>query len=881
VGATPEQRYQSFIDRLADPRAACEVLDRHPLLTQQLTEQARAWVGGGLRFASHAAADARALAERFGGGRDLGPIIQLAPGLGDAHCGGQAVAVVGFAGGTRLVYKPRSLAIDVEVQRLLADLGRKGEQPCFRLLGVLDRGDHGWMELVEQGDCPDQAAAGRYYRRVGGLLAVTWLLQGTDLHAENLIAAGEHPVLVDLEAFLHPIFPGAAEAPVAAIRSMARAATVLFSGLVPENLPDDPRLDVSGLGSDAVQTTPHPLPCWVGLGTDELRLERRHGSFVGGEALPRSRGQTWAPRHFVPELIDGFRGVALRLLERRDELLSPGGWLDRLADVEVRVLLRPTRTYYRLLDEGFHPDLLSDPGAHERHLDRLSLTAQALPHLAPAVAAERASLRRAEIPRFSAAAGSLILSSGDGEPEIEGVLDEPPLAQVRRRLAAADGAAIEREAWLLAAAFGHAVEVPPAARIGAPASNALPERCRAGAEAVAQRVAALAIPVGDHPVWYGMVESGSQHRLGALGDDLYEGLPGVALALAQVGCAVGRHDLVELGRRAARFAAQSSLDAPPERVAAAGAFQGIGGAVYAASHVAALTSDAELCDLAQRAAARLVVEGARCDIADVVGGAAGAVLALLALHRLTGDGHVLDGAVALGERLRALARPVSPGRIAWPSAAFPELAPLTGLSHGAAGCALALARLGAASGDSRFVAAARAAIAYERGCFAAELGNWPDYRDSEDLRERRRSSGGLAQATWCHGAPGIGLARVACRDLLADPEIDDEIRRAGAATELCGHEPSHGLCHGRLGNAGFLARAAEALGDQRLALTAACWIAGALDEAAAGGWRCSNPGALESPGLMTGLAGIALALARVAEPGLPDVLTLDPPAARG
>jgi class II lanthipeptide synthase len=44
------------------------------------------------------------------------------------------------------------------------------------------------------------------------------------------------------------------------------------------------------------------------------------------------------------------------------------------------------------------------------------------------------------------------------------------------------------------------------------------------------------------------------------------------------------------------------------------------------------------------------------------------------------------------------------------------------------------------------------------------------------------------------------------------------------------------------------------------------------------GWRCANPLGVESPGLMTGLAGIGYELLRVAEPKrVPSVLLLEPP----
>ena len=44
------------------------------------------------------------------------------------------------------------------------------------------------------------------------------------------------------------------------------------------------------------------------------------------------------------------------------------------------------------------------------------------------------------------------------------------------------------------------------------------------------------------------------------------------------------------------------------------------------------------------------------------------------------------------------------------------------------------------------------------------------------------------------------------------------------------------------------------------------------------GWICANPVGVESPGLMTGLAGIGHELLRLAEPDrVPSVLVLEPP----
>ena len=86
----------------------------------------------------------------------------------------------------------------------------------------------------------------------------------------------------------------------------------------------------------------------------------------------------------------------------------------------------------------------------------------------------------------------------------------------------------------------------------------------------------------------------------------------------------------------------------------------------------------------------------------------------------------------------------------WRNADQPR--PLAGLSHGASGIGLALIETGVALGDDTLVDAGAAGFAYEEAVFDAATGNWPDFRPA--------SPPGPGMASWCHGAPGIGPARL-------------------------------------------------------------------------------------------------------------------------
>jgi lantibiotic modifying enzyme len=192
---------------------------------------------------------------------------------------------------------------------------------------------------------------------------------------------------------------------------------------------------------------------------------------------------------------------------------------------------------------------------------------------------------------------------------------------------------------------------------------------------------------------------------------------------------------------------------------------------------------------------------------------------------------------------------------------------------------LALCSLGARTGEGRFQETARAAIAYERHLYSVEKKNWPDLRNfpSESGSDRRFEY----LTAWCHGAAGIGLARLGCLPHLNDPLVREEIETALHKTRTDGFGFNHSLCHGDLGNIELLVQAGQVLADSYWKSEAERVAAAILASINCRGWRCANPVGIESPGLMTGLAGVGYGLLRLADPDrVPCILTLEGPRAR-
>jgi lantibiotic modifying enzyme len=262
---------------------------------------------------------------------------------------------------------------------------------------------------------------------------------------------------------------------------------------------------------------------------------------------------------------------------------------------------------------------------------------------------------------------------------------------------------------------------------------------------------------------------------------------------------------------------------------------------------------------------------------DVIGGAAGPIPLLL---RLTRDPSHREpaGSLArsLGERLVRRADRVN-GSASWATMPTPDGRNLTGYSHGAAGIALALCELGSATGEERFLDTGRAGVEYERRLFDRAEGNWPDLR--LPAGPGRAPPCGTA---WCHGAPGIGLARLRTFELSGDVEARAEAETALTATRRAiDRSASAGvldfsLCHGLTGMAELFLAATETLGDGSWAGTArevGTWGLQRLESRLP--WPCGVPNGGETPALLTGLAGIGYFYLRLAKPEqVPSVLLL-------
>ena len=231
----PEGRslYRQFIRRLAEGGMA-RLFREYPVLARRLGSISHLWVEANAEFLERLEADMPEL-ERLFGGEELGNVVELEPSLSDPHRGRRSVVALTFASGRKLVYKPKDMGTEAAYHRLLAWLNERGAPLPFKVLEVLDRSTHGWVEFVEHLPCRDQDEARRYFERAGMLLCLIYALEGTDCHHQNIIACGEYPVLIDAETLMHhrarAVVPEDENAQTEAFERLGHS--VLRTGLLP------------------------------------------------------------------------------------------------------------------------------------------------------------------------------------------------------------------------------------------------------------------------------------------------------------------------------------------------------------------------------------------------------------------------------------------------------------------------------------------------------------------------------------------------------------------------------------------------------------------------------------------------------------------------
>jgi len=857
------------------------LFEQKSILLRLTATLVRQWIHTSRELIVRLGADLDAIRRELLPSGAAGRVANIAGEFSDPHNHGHSVQIIGFENGFRVVYKPKDLRLDVAWFALVERLNRAKPPLQLKAVRALARDGYGWAEFIDHAGT-DADGCKRYFQRAGAWLALLHIFAANDMHQENMIAAADFPVPIDLETLLQPI--GAERKSQDPAKQAQEAATeivansVMMVGLLPAygRSPDNQVFAIGGMTADWNSRT---RIAWNAINSDAMRPAKAKDVSPTTPNLPNVDGHYAKFADHIEDFIAGFEDYATFLLQQSKE--TKQGLFDGFAGLPVRRVIRATRFYYMLLQRLKNQKTMDDGAVWSAQIDfmaRLADWENDTDPYWPLQRAERTALATLNVPHFTAPNDGDEISDAAGVAIHTGAPSGMDHARARlenfdEQDVAWQVMVIRQNTNALARAAGpssarHEPKQPllPKA-MGKSAKNIF----AAEADSIAAELAGYAIRRGPSAAWIGLDWLGDSDvfQLVCLGPDLYNGVSGIALFLAAHAGATGCQSSAELalaglaqlrknlhGRNAARFARSIGI----------GAATGLGAIVYALTAISKSLGDPGLLADAH-AAARLFIDDliAADKQLDVMGGAAGAILGLLRLHRDTQSHDALERAIRCGEHLLAQPRVGAEGRRSWSGQGSPPHG-LNGMSHGAAGFSYALASLAAASGREDFATAAAECIAFEDSSYDANRHNWPDFRNGGE-------PGWPCQ--WCHGAPGIGLARIATskRGALQSAQVTDDIRNALAGAEGGWPAQVDTLCCGTLGNIEFLCEASDALARNDLRDIAAQRLLALLQGGqASGDYRWNGGNRRFNLGLFRGLAGIGYTSLRQIDSALPNVL---------
>ena len=879
--------YNTYITELRTGGLRDYFLNR-PVLARLVSTITDQWIEATAELINRFDADHTAIYETFDFGVKSGLVTKVSYGISDPHNGGRMVSVLIFDNGLKVVYKPKDLGIDVAWYDFLQWLDAEGAPKSTLAPKVLQRQDYGWTEYIEPRPCANETDAKQFFHRAGSMLCLLQQLQGTDFHFENVIANGDRPILVDLETIMHPWLPNpfSVSGPKSALAIAVNRLqdSVLATGYLPNwvVIPGGKLASVGGLNQ--AEFSEYDSWRFQNINTDGMKLEKVSEAVEAKPHLPILEGKQLSSADYSEEIVSGFESMYHFLVENQGALLGPVGQLNAFKGQTVRVVLRPTRLYALLLRRSLESSNLSDGVDWSIHFDFISRFINWENEKEPlrtVLVAERTSLMHLDIPFFKTRTDIDWLQLPQGRKLIK-FFEKSSFEHTNARILSLNESELKVQISLIIQSLQNIGNQSNLEQEGSWKTITQGETSKGSltlemsldqARLFAAVLEREAVCEGGGATWIGTVPLHGEYKtqLDLIGYDFYSGVSGISLFLAALENVTGEGRYGNLALAALAPLREDLRDREGRsrlaRSIGIGGGVGLGSVIYTLVCSAALLNENSLLEDAHLASNLITNERIRTDnFLDVMAGAAGSILGLLALYRTCHDESTLERATTCGNHILAKQSKGTVNNKAWLTIGETYL---TGFSHGAAGIALALLRLYETTGNRTFLSAALDGISYERSMFSAEAGNWPDHRELP-------STGGqlVYPCQWCHGAAGIGLARLGGLDILDDGNIRNEIDVAIQTTLNFQIGVSDHLCCGNFGRLEMLYSAGLLLDRTEIINVALCRAKELLYRRKKSN-RFNWPSGTDdqNPGFFTGISGLGYHLLRWTHPKvLPSVL---------
>lgn len=885
-GETPEERFAYYItDLLCEKDYLEQLYMEYKGLTILLFETIQNHINYFVEILNITEKEKENLERTFG---KLGKVANIELSAGDSHSKGKTVGIITFVNDTKLVFKPHSMQLDKSFNDLIAFINDKKYKNILDLkyAQIYANNDYGWMEYIEFKVCENKSQVSSFYKRIGQYLCVLYSLNAKDFHHENLIACGEHPYLIDLEALLHIGIQEVDTDSVQDVVSNLIAESVYSIYLLPtrslfnEENGEVNVLDIGGTGTNTIQKSPFRALQISENNTDTIRIKKDY-SIVNIEKNNPQLGNTVINSgDFIENIQEGFENMYNCIMQNKSEYLSLVEGL--FSFNKCRIICKPTFMYSQLLQSSMHPELLREPIHRSIFLNRIGL-AEFIGNSENISYNEYLDLLEGDIPYFSVYANEKDLINSRNEKVGGSPLVYSPIESVRNKINNFSQQDLKLQTNIIDFTFMHSAKSKEINKSVVKFSSEIEIKEKSQNR---QQYLETAIKIGEillenslqnsnntERTWVTLMVSGKSEvftRLSWAEHDLYKGNSGIALYFSFLGSLTGE----EKFKKAAIESIQpcirilDTIDEHPHISIDIGAFTGISGVIYSLFHIGENLNDNALKQKAYKYTDYLINNLNKVNKFEIISGASGALSVLMSLYNLTFEMErkrdLLYKAEVIGNHIINNVTELDDKRIFW--GPLHESEGYTGFAHGTSGITTSLIRLYQINKDERILKTIQKALNFENSLFSNEKQNW-----KTNFAKEAKS------VAWCHGASGILLNRGLLQKFgYVDNQIANDLNIALGTSIEKGFGTSNILCHGITGNLAIFYEIADILNDQSLKNRCDTTYLNLYNNYIKDNWDKNSFRSVNVYGLMIGLSGIGYSLLKYGcEYDMPNVLWLE------
>ena len=399
-GNTPEERFNDFILQSTREAMYERLWDTYPVLKKCVETKANNYIAAMSEFLQHLDKDLEHI-EKTLINKPIKRFTQF-KASGDTHRQCRRVIIISAISEennpVRFVYKPRSLSNEGYYADFCRWYNNVSQTPALKFPTIIDHDTHGYCEFIEHTTCKQPKDINAFYHSLGEISALLLIINGLDIHYENLIAQGPHPILIDMECIMAPVINA----------NQYSYPNVGQSLILPRQTNANKKskgVDISGLSDNDDQKSWRKIPRWHKPGTDEMYLIREETTIKTYGNTPRLSHQRAKPiTQFAEDFEQGFRTAYTTLIKHRQTLLSDNSPLFNKESVITRYLFRSTSDYAILLNESYHPLLLDDEKKYNDHVNWLDEMLAYRPYYKNIIISEKKDIHKGDIPYFESRA---------------------------------------------------------------------------------------------------------------------------------------------------------------------------------------------------------------------------------------------------------------------------------------------------------------------------------------------------------------------------------------------------------------------------------------------------------------------------------------------